>query len=201
MIDSTISRVGIIGASDTKYMMMGLNTASFQNWWYVKSGQQPDTFRQTKYTLAGTMLESHILDLLEKEIGQKIERDRQIEVTDHLTVNLDGNTTDTIYEVKTSSYANVFWSGVSSERDYIKQVNVQMYAMGVEKGFIVYYGLLEHEYEPGFLFEPTLDFSRVLIKEVTYDRDWIENVYTPRLTLCSGCLDDGTNPWEKGETE
>jgi hypothetical protein len=181
----------VIGASDTSKMVMGLDSKGFQNWWKIKTGEVKDSFVPTVYTITGNAYESHILDSL----GLEIERDKQIVVSEHFVVNLDGNTTDTIYEVKTSSYENVFWG--KTNKGYIQQVNVQMYATGIRKAFIVYYGLLPDDYDN--LFAPEIDSDRLLLVEVEYDSDWIENTYKPRLALCERCLDSGEYPWEVEE--
>jgi len=221
MINPNISRIGTFGASDTKYMMMGFHTNGFQKWWLEKTGQIESDFVDNKYTRAGSLLEHPILKAvtgiifresfqsysgnLEPERLNYMENDKVAKHKDFplLTVSLDGvyhkgigwyDWEYTIYEVKTTSYENVFWGKVSSEKDHIKQVQVQMFATGFRKAFLVYYGLLPSEYEIEFLLDPVIDFNRIKLVEVPYDAEWIDECYIPRLQYLSECLEKGEVP-------
>ena len=85
-----------IGASDTSMVVGNWNTKSFENWWLEKLGLRKNTF-SNEATKAGNNYEHKILDALEIP---NLEKDKQI-IIDRLRVNLDGNTADCIYEVKT----------------------------------------------------------------------------------------------------
>ena len=62
MIKSTNSRVGIIGASDTRYVMMNFDTMTFQNWWMEKIGIKEHQEFRNMYADTGTMLETAVID-------------------------------------------------------------------------------------------------------------------------------------------
>ncbi len=200
MINPKISRINIFGASDTKKMMMGLGTKGFKEFWLVKTGQKESDFTPNKYTRAGSLLEHDILSCV--DTGMTTD-----EVYNHadyprLVVNTDGvihkllAENDIIYECKTTKYENLFFGKVTSERDYIRQVNVQMFATGFRKAYIVYYGMLPSEYEIEFLLSPDIDINRIEIVEVKYDEKWINEKYIPRLTFLSECIDNNVLPWE-----
>jgi len=221
MINPNDDRTNIFGASDTKYMMMGLNTAGFKKFWLEKIGEIEPDFVPNKYTIAGSLLEEPILyeidyilyceDMPSSNVIQPIRlnhmyRNEKISCKEYpkLVVNLDGryyrgigwyDSEWIIYEVKTSAYENVFLGSVSSERDYIKQVNVQMFATGCRKAYIVYYGMLPSEYEAEFLIDPKIDPNRIKLVEVKYDEKFIDK-YIKRLEFLSDCIDKNVYPWE-----
>jgi hypothetical protein len=120
-------------------------------------------------------------------------------VNNHLAINLDGYEPKggTVVECKTSSYENVFWGSVYSEKNYIMQVRVQMHYKKADNGIILYYGLLPEEYKPENLITPSIDVGRMKEVPVEQDLDWINNKYLPRVELACECLDSGDYPWER----
>lgn len=87
------------GASDSKYIMdTSQSSISWNNWWKVKCGIERNLFTGNIYTKAGNTYEHSIL----KSYVPHVVMDRQIIIPHlRLRVNLDGNTEDSIYEVKT----------------------------------------------------------------------------------------------------
>lgn len=87
------------GASDSKYIMAtSQSSKSWNDWWRVKCGVEKSSFFGNIYTKAGNTFEHSIL----QSFVPHVVVDRQIIIPHlRLRVNLDGNTEDTIYEVKT----------------------------------------------------------------------------------------------------
>lgn len=182
MIDSK-DRSGYFGASETDKIVGNWNTATFEKWWMQKIGINRDHF-DNKYTLAGTHYEHRILESL----GIPMELDKQIILEDlRLRVNLDGNTDDTIYEVKTYK----FEKGFKMPKKYIQQVQVQMFASGLRKAKIIVYGLLDGDYDNYF---HDIDSDRRDAVIITYDERWINEVYLPKLKYLAECLKEGRFP-------
>ncbi len=132
---------------------------------------------------AGTAYEHRILDFLQIP---GLVMDKQV-ITGHLRINLDGCTDDTIYEVKTYRLDKVFTPPLS----YVRQVNVEMFGLGVRKAYIVAYGLTEREYNN---FYCDIDIDRLSFHPIEYDPKFIEEIYIPRLNYLSECLDTGAFP-------
>lgn len=171
------------GASETDKIVGNYKTATFEKWWMQKIGINRDHF-DNKYTLAGTHYEHRILESL----GIPMEFDKQIILEDlKLRVNLDGNDTDTIYECKTYKLEK----GFKLPKKYIYQVQVQMFATGLQKAKIIAYGLTESDYDN--FFRP-IDPDRRLEFEIDYDERWINTVYLPKLRYLAGCLKEGRMP-------
>ena len=182
MIESK-DRSGYFGASDTEKIIGNWKTATFEKWWMQKIGINRDHFNN-KYTSAGTYFEHRILESL----GIPIEFDKQIILEDlKLRVNLDGNDTDTIYECKTYKFDN----GFKMPKKYIDQVQVQMFASGLRKAYIVVYGLKDEDYDN--YFNP-IDPDRRQEIPIPYDERWINEVYLPKLTYLAECLKEGRFP-------
>ena len=180
-------RSGYIGASDTKYVVGNWKTKTFEKWWMQKIGIDTSHI-DNKYTMAGTNYEHKIIDALGIS---NIEKDKQI-IKGRLRVNLDANTDSEIHEIKTYQYEKGF--DLEKHKDYINQVEVQMYGSGIHKAFIDAYGLLENEYD-NYLCE--IDSERLLQLEIKYDKEWINNVYLPRFKYLEKCLEDGRFPTEE----
>ena len=147
-------RSGYIGASDTAYVMRNWNTKTFEQWWRIKQGIGENSF-SNEATKAGTAYEHKILDAL-NILG--LEKDKQI-IKGRLRVNLDGNTTSKIYEVKTHKAENIFKVSAS----YRMQVNVEMYAAGIKEACIVAYALEPEDYKN--FFRP-IDPDRLKVYEI-----------------------------------
>lgn len=181
---SNHDRSGYIGASDTKYVIGNWNTKTFEKWWLKKLGIDTSHF-DNKYTLAGTNFEHKIIESLEIE---DIEMDLQV-IKGRLRVNLDANTKDCIYEIKTYQLEKGF--DIKKHRDYVNQVLVQMYGTDIHKGFIVAYGLEEKEYNNYLI---GIDKNRLEMFPIEYDQEWIKKIYLPRFKYLEKCLINGTFP-------
>ena len=172
----TKDRSGWFGASDTDYIVGNWNTKSFTNWWLIKLGVHRSDFESVAMN-AGTHKEHQILDYIGIE-----ETDKQILIPELLLrVNLDGNTTDTIYEVKTYSADKEFKCPIK----YKRQVWVQMYATKYKKAYIVAYGLKNEDYRNYFL---PIDKDRVKEIPIEYNEEFIVTTYLPRLVYLADCL-------------
>lgn len=92
-------RAHFFGASDAKYIMASSHgSKSWNDWWRIKCGIDENLFKGNLYTKAGNTFEHSIL----KTYLPSVVMDRQIIIPHlRLRVNLDGNTEDSIYEVKT----------------------------------------------------------------------------------------------------
>jgi len=174
-----------IGASDVGYVVGNWETKSFEKWYLEKAGLYKVDFCN-EAMMAGTAYEHQILDSLGIWNMQK---DRQI-IRGRLRVNLDGDTGDCIYEVKTYR----FYNGFKVSKKYREQVCVQMYAAGIRNAYIVAYGLEDKDYNN---FYREIDPKRTSLYEISYDPAFIE-YYVERLIYLSLCLDAGRFPTETG---
>lgn len=188
---ATKDRSGYIGASDTKYVIGSWKTKTFDKWWMKKIGIDTSHF-DNKYTLAGTNFEHKIIDSLGIE---NIEKDKQY-IKGKLRVNLDANTKEKIHEIKTYRYEKGF--DLEKHKDYVEQVQVQMYASGIHKAEIDAYGLLEKDYDNYF---NEIDKKRLSVHEINYDEKWIEEIYLPNYKILEKCLIEGTFPKKENENE
>lgn len=178
------NRAGYFGASDTKFIVGNWETKTFEKWWLEKLDLNQNKF-SNKYTNAGTNYEHKIIDSL--QIAD-IEKDKQIIIDEYkLRVNLDSNTKDTIYEIKTYGYDK----GFCLSKEYINQVMVQMFATNIRQAYIVAYGLIENDYDNYF---NEIDESRRSLHEINYDENFIKNEYMPKLKYLCECLNKGTFP-------
>lgn len=171
-----------IGASDTIYVIGNWETVSFRKWWLTKLGLYSSDF-QNDAMKAGSAYEHKILQSL---AIPEMEMDKQF-ISGRLRVNLDGNTPDRIYEVKTYRNGEKFLL----KKAYRVQVQVEMYGSGIHDAFIVSYGLIKEDYDN---FYREIDLSRISMFEQHYDHDFIQNTYLPRLMYLSHCLDEGIFP-------
>ena len=176
-------RSGYFGASDTDKIIGNWKTKTWFNWWMQKIGIDNSHF-DNQYTLAGTHYEHRILESL----GLPMELDKQIVVEELLLrVNLDGNTTDCIYECKTTQDEKEF----KMPKKYINQVQVQMFASGIHRAVIVVYQLKSEDYDNFF---HAIDPGRRMEFVVDYDEHWINTVYLPKLRILADCLKKGVLP-------
>jgi hypothetical protein len=174
-------RSGWFGASDTAMIMGNWTTATFKKWWLEKLGLHTSTIN-TKAMKAGTQYEHKILDTI-----PNVTKDRQILIPElKLRVNLDGETEDTIYEVKTHSAERPF----KVPKNYCQQVNVQMFATGKKTAYIVAYGLTDGDYKNYFR---EIDKDRITYNKIEYDEEFIES-YLERLKYLCECLEKGVMP-------
>ena len=116
------------GASDAKYIFGSHNTTSWRDWWAIKCGVSESNFFGNIYTKAGNTFEHSIL----KTWNPDIQFDRQILIPElRLRVNLDGNTEDEIFEVKTYQIDK----GFKVTEGYFYQAQLQMLAWKLERWF------------------------------------------------------------------
>lgn len=125
-------RSGYVGASDSSTVVGNWKTKTFEKWWLEKLGILVSHLT-SEAIKAGNNYERKILEALELP---DMEYDKQI-IIGRLRVNLDGNTADTIYECKTHKADKEF----KVPKNYWRQVQVQMYASGLRKAYIVAYPL------------------------------------------------------------
>ena len=175
-------RSGYFGASDTSKIMGNWNTATFERWWLEKLGIVKSNFTSDAME-AGTQYEHKILAC----IPECTETDKQI-IIGRLRVNLDGNSKDTIYECKTYKEGKNF----KPTKAYREQVQIQMYATGYRKAYIVAYPLTEDEYKNYFL---PVDPDKITRFPIEYDEKFISK-YLVRLAYLTRCLEKGVFPNE-----
>ena len=171
-----------IGASDTSMVVGNWNTKSFDNWWLEKLGLYKNNF-SSEATKAGNNYEHKILIALNIP---NLKLDTQI-IIDRLRVNLDGDTEDCIYEVKTYKKGKEF----KVSKQYWRQAQVEMYAKKVNKLFIVAYALEENDYQNYF---NEIDLKRIQLMPIEYDEEFIESEYLPKLNILTECLKKGIFP-------
>jgi hypothetical protein len=173
-----------IGASDTSMVVGNWNTKTFEKWWLEKISINKNNFTNDSMK-AGNNYEHKILLALNIP---DIEMDKQI-IIDRLRVNLDGNTKDCIYEVKTHNINNEF----KVSKQYWRQAQVEMYAY-VNNLYIVSYALEEKDYNNYF---NEIDKNRLQFHKIEYDENFINNEYLPRLRTLSEYLKNGRFPKEE----
>lgn len=179
-------RSGWFGASDVSYIVGNWDTKSFANWWLEKSAFKSNNFTN-EAMLAGTHYEHKILDF----IGAP-EKDRQIKIPELLLrVNLDGNSNETIYEVKTYRLEK----GFKLPLKYKRQVWVQLYTSGMKSAFVVAYGLTESDYRNFF---NDIEANRLSYHKVEPNEGFINNEFLPKLSYLAHCLKKGIFPDVKG---
>lgn len=171
-----------IGASDTSYVVGNWSTRSFEKWWLEKLGLYKNDFTNEAMK-TGTNYEHKILDVLDI---QELEKDKQI-IKDRLRVNLDGNTKDCIYEVKTYKIGKKF----KVSKQYWRQAQVEMYGSEIRKLYIVSYALEELDYKNFF---NKIDKERLRLIPIEYDEKFINEEYLPKLKFLSECLEKGVYP-------
>lgn len=172
-----------IGASDTKYVMGNWNTATFRHWWDIKMGFDED-YLDNIYLRTGTMYEPKILDAL----GVK-DRDRQI-IIGRLRVNLDGETDEHVYEIKTINEKQLKSDVWIPPVQYIDQAQVELFATQKDMAYLYAYVVNDRDYEAVEVGE-TLPIAedRLVYKIIKRDDEWLEKLYLPRLWYLCGCLE------------
>lgn len=179
-------RSNYIGASDTSFVVGNWKTKTFENWWLEKVGIQKNNIK-TEAMKAGNNYEHKILETLKDLLHiEDLEKDRQI-IINRLRVNLDGNTKNCIYEVKTYNAEKEF----KVSKLYWRQAQVEMYASGIHNLYIVAYALKDNDYENYF---NEIDKARITLYPINYDEDFIKNEYLPKLNFLSNCLERGAFP-------
>ena len=180
-------RSNYIGASDTSMVVGNWETKTFEKWWLEKIGLNRNNL-STEAMKAGNNYEHKILEALEIE---SLEMDKQI-IKDRLRVNLDGNTSTCIYEIKTHNIDKEF----KVSKQYWRQAQVEMYASGIHDLYIIAYALKEEDYKNYF---NDIDKRRIQKIKVDYDENFINCEYLPRLKILMECLKSGTFPRKKGK--
>lgn len=175
-------RSGYIGASDTSFVVGNWGTKTFESWWLEKIGLNRKNL-STEATKAGNNYEHKILLALNIT---ELELDKQI-IIDRLRVNLDGNTKDCIYEIKTHNIDKEF----KVSKQYWRQAQVEMYAYNTRNLYIVSYSLQERDYNNYF---NEIDLDRIQFHKIEYDEEFINNEYLPKLKILMECLKKGTFP-------
>lgn len=179
---SSKDRSYYIGASDTGYVVGNWNTKSFEKWYGTKLGIYSQDFTNDNMR-AGTAYEHKILEALDIK---GLEMDKQ-KIIGRLRVNLDGNTTDSIYEVKTYGIKKPF----KVSKAYRNQVNVEMYSFDIRSAYIVAYGLEDKDY---INFYRDIDKDRLSYHQIVYDDKFIKREYIPKFNYLCECLDRGVFP-------
>lgn len=179
---SSKDRSFYFGASDTSYIVGNWNTKSFEKWWLVKLGFTTNDLTNDSMK-AGNNYEHKILNSLNIK---NLQKDKQI-IIDRLRVNLDGNTDDCIYEIKTYNNEKEF----KISKQYWRQVQVQMYASNIRTAYIVAYGLNKKDYMNYF---NDVDKERLQMLPIEYDEKFINEEYLPKLKYLTECLKKGKYP-------
>ena len=184
------SRNNWIGASDTHYVLGNWATKTFLQWWLIKLGVTKNDFSNV-YTMAGNAYERRIA----QSLGLKMKFDRCVKIPKlRLRVNLDSETNDCIYEIKTHKATEKNWE---LPKNYWQQCQVQMFATGKHKCKLVAYPMEEENYDNFFL---EVDKDKVEVFEITYDVQWVQTEYLPRLVYLVECLKKRKTP-NKEEVE
>lgn len=179
---SSKDRSNYFGASDTSYIVGNWDTRSFEKWWLIKLGFTTNDFTNDNM-LAGNNYEHKILEALEIK---NLQFDKQI-INDRLRVNLDGNTDNCIYEIKTYNLKKEF----KITKQYWRQAQVEMYASKIFNLYIIAYGLTEKDYNNYF---NEIDKNRIKKIKIEYDVDFINKEYLPNLKYLTECLKVGKFP-------
>lgn len=175
------------GASDTDKVVGNWSTASWKKWWLEKLALSQNDL-STKAMKVGNAFEHKILE----HISGNLKMDKQILIPElRLRVNLDGNTDVQIIEVKTHKSESFKVS-----KTYWRQAQVEMFAFQKETGilpdlFIAAYHVTEEDYKN--YFRP-IDEDRLQLIPVEYDRDFITELYIPKLMYLGECLEKGKMP-------
>ena len=176
------SRSGWVGASDTHALMSSWDSKTFATFMLEKLGLLEKGFSSRRMA-AGTFWERRILDAVDVR-----KRDRQIRCRRlRLRVNLDGEDTSTVFEVKTHENEEFRLT-----RAYWEQCQVEHYATGKEV-CIVAYRLLPEDIDNYYR---ELDEERLSIHPIDYDEAWINNEYLPRLRVVARCIKERRWPSE-----
>ena len=172
------------GASETSKIVGNWDTKTFMELYLVKLGVTENNFTNT-YLMAGNAYERKIAESL----GMKMKYDRCVKLPKlRLRVNLDAETKDCIYEIKTHKTTEKQWE---VPKNYWQQCQVQMFATGKHKCRLVAYPMEEENYDNFFL---EVDKDKVEVFEIAYDEHWIQTEYLPRLVYLAECLKKRKTP-------
>lgn len=168
------SRAGWVGASDTRYLMSSWDGKTFASFMMEKLGLVDKSFSSARMA-AGTHWEHRILNALDIPRKDRQIRRRRL----RLRVNLDGEDSTTVYEVKTHESEEFEVS-----RAYWEQCQVERFATGKEVCILAY------RLHPEDITNYYRDFDeeRVSIHPIDYDPEWIREEYLPRLRIVARCI-------------
>lgn len=180
------NRARWFGASDTHYIMGNWNTKTFVKWWLVKLGLIENNFSNI-YTIMGNLYEHKIAKCVSEITGEKLILDRQLKFRkNRIRINLDCESKNMIYEIKTYKETNKEWVIPTS---YIQQARVQMY-FAKKPVTIVAYPMIDYNYKNCFC---EVDKNKLKFFKIEQDFDFIEN-YKSRIDLLKKCLKLGVMP-------
>lgn len=182
------NRAGWFGASDTKFIMGNWSTSTFMNWWMEKLGVKQNTLK-TEAMIAGSYKEHQIAQYYAEQNNTNVILDRQVKIRKYrLRVNLDCETNAQIVEIKTHKLSEKEWK---LPKEYVWQVQVQMFATKKHKACIYAYALNDDDYNNFYL---PIEEERAKEFNVEYDEVWINNEYLPRLKYLASCLKKRKTP-------
>lgn len=175
------------GASDTAIIMGNWNTATFKKWWLVKLGISSNHFSNA-YMRAGNILEIPIIHAIEKQEGRRIKLGKRpvYKIGIRLRANYDG-LADTLVEIKTTKHGFAI-----VPKGYWQQCQVLMYAK--KRGLCDLYAYQMERMDYICPWFATIDTKRLTKFQITYNEDFIQNAYLPRLRYLAGCLRKGAFP-------
>ena len=177
-------RSGFWGASETSKIVGNWNTKSFMDLYLIKLGITENNFKNV-YLMAGNVYERKIA----QSLGLSMKFDRCIKIPKlRLRVNLDAETKDCIYEIKTHKATDKCWKPPLA---YWQQCQVQMFATGKHKCKLVAYPMTDGNYDNFFL---DVDREKVEIFDIEYDEEWVKKEYLPRLVYLAECLKKRKTP-------
>ena len=185
------------GASDSqKILTPNHYTKTWQSWWRVKCGLEEPEFTGNRYTDAGTRFEHPILECFDKNINM----DRQLIIKDlRLRVNYDGDLDGVIFEVKTHRADRPF-----EITPYIyAQCQTQMYVWrecrdDFKRLYVLSYALVSDDYENVDPSVDDIDFDRIKVHKVKYNKKHIKN-YLKALSPLAEELKEYIKEEEDGE--
>ena len=179
------------GASDTSMLFANPDTPTFRAWWGTKLGAVKNNYSNI-YMTTGNALEHKIIDALDLFFaGIQKGRHPYYRAKYRLRVNIDGKWNKSVVEVKTTS--KVIKKITPS---HWRQCQAEMFGLRYKTSRIVYYRLLEEDYENYF---NVVDLGRIKIFKIDRDEEWIQTEYLPRLRYVAKCLRNRTYPYKLNE--
>ena len=180
---SNKDRSGWFGASESQYIIGNYETKSFKNWWLEKLGLRENNFTNSAMK-TGSYYEHKILDA----VAPYARKDYQILIPElKLRVNLDGDTEDMIYEVKTYNAKDEF----KISPYYKHQLQIQMFAKQIKRAAIISYGLSPEDYRNFF---NGIDLTKINLHSFNYNERFIKEEFLPKLRYLCDCLEKTVMP-------
>lgn len=198
MIDKQESRIGIFGASETSLIMSNKRSKTYQTFIKQKAGVIERQELDNKYIDAGNVLEHQIIRWLEKTYNLTIEKDKQIILEDEcLRVNLDGNTDDCIFEIKTRN-THYGFGDTKPPKSYWQQIQVQMFASNIKQAKLVILYLYDDDYDNLLGYE--IEEKNIKIFDIEYDQEFISE-YLINLELAVKHMNNVLKTFESENNE